>query len=138
MMLNAFDFNFDLLKICTIPLAIDMTFMVMVLVQIDRMKDRNHKLVQVFLWLIAPIIIGISLMQVLKPYAQSAIVYLMLLLLSTVGGQVIINTIVFMIYWDIEKKKKWEERNKEQEDQANKPDNKEVDQAEQKSKPDDK
>ena len=46
-----------------------------------------------------------------------------------------IGIICVAIWWYIEDRKKWK---KEQEDQANKPDNEKEDQAEQESKPDNK
>ena len=64
--------------------------------------------------------------------------YKFILFTCPAGAQIMIGIICVVVWWQIEDRKEQKKWKKEQEDQANKPDNEKEDQAEQESKPDNK
>lgn len=129
-------FYINLITVGAIAVAMAVSLVAMTGIMMNHIKSGKFIMTEVILQMIEALLIGMYLAPILRPTAMvSESLYKFILFTCPAGAQIMIGIICVAIWWYIEDRKKWK---KEQEDQANKPDNEKEDQAEQESKPDNK
>lgn len=132
-------FYFDAITAGSIAVAMAVSLVAMIGIMLDHIKSGKFIMTEAILQMIEALLIGMYLAPILRPTAMvSESLYKFILFTCPAGAQIMIGLICVAIWGYMEDQREWKKRKEDQEDQANKPDNEQVDQAEQESKPEDK